>query len=84
MANVKGVSEEIERWLQTTDPEKQCALIFTAHELGMLHLALELVQEVIERTGGADADPEAFGPVRAKVEKLLVQAGYGGNAKRAP
>ena len=82
MANVDGVSTEIMRWLETRDPEAKCALVLTAHELGMLHLGLELVQSVLEHTPGNEADPEAFGPVREKVEKLLVQGGYGGAASR--
>ena len=84
MANVAGVSEEIERWLATTDPDAACVLPLTAHELGMLHLAMELVQELLERLPDSGTDPEAFGPVRLAIERLLVKGGYGGSTKRVP
>lgn len=81
MANVDGVRAAILRFMETMPLDTTAALLLTAGELAVLHLSLEILQDMMERHTTEVYALAEFGSLRKKVEDVLSQAGYGGDAR---
>ena len=81
MSNVDGVRTALLQFMAVIPLDTKAALMLTAEELAILHLSLEIVQETMERHTSPISDLGGFGSLRQKVEAVLSQAGYGGDAR---
>lgn len=54
----------------------QCALLLTAGELGVLHMALEVIQGLLSTVDPTDIPVGEFDTLRGKVALLLEKGGY--------
>lgn len=81
MADIAGVFEAVQRFVEEYDPHHQVALILTGGELATLHFGMELMQECLEALDDQSFFGEDLGTIRGKIERLLVQGGYGGDPR---
>ena len=77
MTNLDGVRAAVLKFIESTPGDQSFVVVLHAHELAVLHLTLELFQEMIERSGLDASVLEGLGVARKAVESVLVQAGYG-------
>ena len=77
MTNLAGVRAAVLKFIESTPSNRSFVVVLHAHELAILHLTLELFQEMIERTGLDASALEGLGVARKAVEDVLRQAGYG-------
>ena len=77
MTNVDGVRAAIRKYIETTPSDHSMIIMLQAHDAAILHLTLEIFQEMIERSTVDATALEGLGKAREAVEKALRQTGYG-------
>ena len=81
MTDPDAIQAALLKWAASTDPDAQCVLLMNTAEVVTLHYMLALLQWLIESGSNRFGDLSDLGSLRKKVEKILVQAGYGGDPR---
>ena len=81
MANVDAVKDALLEWITGRDPDATCALLLKTDEIALLHLSLEIFQDMMEKDQGSPQEMIILGKLRKKVEGVLIQGGYGGTGR---
>lgn len=81
MTDPEAIHTALLDWAGTTDPDAICLLSMNTPEIITLHYMLALVQWMLESSDNPLKGMDDLGSLRKKVEKILVQAGYGGDPR---
>ena len=81
MTDLDAVSKAVTEWAASQDPDAPLAILIDKAEAATLHYMLALLQHMLETTGTDSSSLNDLGSLRKKVEKALVQAGYGGDPR---
>lgn len=81
MTDPDAVKAALLDWAGSMNPDNVCLLQMNTGEIVTLHFMLALLQWMLESGKTVVAPMDDLGSIRKKVEKILVQAGYGGDPR---